>query len=144
MGVLKTVLLIAVMSFSQLSFADAKTEVAYRQAVMKSIGGHMSAIVVILKNQVHQGDLALHASGIAGLAEVAPEVFPAGSTSEKSKAKANIWEDAEGFGEAMDRFVAAADDMADAAKSGDMALIGKSVQALGGSCKGCHDEYQAE
>lgn len=141
---LKTVLLIVGISLVPLSYADGKTEVAYRQAVMTSIGGHMSAIGVILKNQVHMGDLALHASGIAGLAEVAPELFPAGSNVGKSKALDSVWEDADGFAEAMDRFVEAADEMADAAKSEDMSYIGPAVQALGGSCKGCHDDYKAE
>lgn len=144
MRVFKVAAIVAGLGLAQAGFADGKVEVDYRQAVMKSIGGHMSAIGVILKNQVHMGDLAFHSSGIAGLAEVAPEVFPEGSNVGKSKALDSVWEDPEGFAEAMDRFVEAADDMADAAKSGEMSLIGPAVQALGGSCKGCHDDYKEE
>ncbi len=124
--------------------ADGKVEVDYRQAVMKSIGGHMVAIGTILKNQVHMGDLALHADGLAALSKVAPNVFPEGSDTEKSKTLPAAWEDPEGFKAAMDKFVMAAEGMAAVAGSGDMRQIGPAVQALGGSCKGCHDDYQAD
>ena len=123
--------------------ADGKVETEYRQAVMKSIGGHMVSMGTILKNRVHFEDLALHARGMAALAEVAPNVFPEGSNTEKSKSLESVWEDPEGFAAAMDKFVGAARDMAEAADSSDMSRIGPAIQALGGSCKGCHDDYKA-
>jgi cytochrome c556 len=42
----------------------------------------------------------------------------------------------------MDQFVAAANQMAVAAESGDMGQVGPAMQALGKSCKGCHDDYR--
>ncbi len=126
------------------AMADGKVEVEYRQAVMKSIGGHMVSMGTILKNQVHMEDLALHASGLAALAEIAPEIFPEGSNTDKSKSLDTVWSDPEGFDAAMVKFMDAADDMADAARTGEMSLIGPAIQALGGSCKGCHDDYKAE
>jgi cytochrome c556 len=126
------------------ALADGKTEAEYRQAVMKSIGGHMTAIVTIMKNQVHTGDLAMHGRGIATLSEVAPNVFPEGSDVAKSKSLPAVWEDRAGFDEAMNRFTGAAKDFAVAAESGDMSQIGPALKGLGGSCKGCHDDYKAE
>ena len=126
------------------AMADGETEAKYRQAVMKSIGGHMSAMGTILKEQVHLEDLALHAEGLAGLAEIAPEVFPAGSGVEKSKALPAIWENPDDFADAMNRLIEASDEMARAAKTGEMSEIGPAIQALGGSCKGCHDDFKAE
>ena len=49
----------------------------YREAIFEAIGGHMSAMVGIIKGEVpHQQDLALHAKGIAALAPVTQHIFP--------------------------------------------------------------------
>ncbi len=141
---LKMLLVVVGAMMFQTAFADAQAEADYRQSVMKSVGGHMSAMGNILKNQVHTGDLALHARGLAVLSDVAPNVFVAGSGTEKSKALPEIWEDPEDFAEKMDDFRKAAKAMVPAAESGDMSQIGPAIQALGGSCKGCHDDFKAE
>jgi cytochrome c556 len=140
----KLLLVVMGLTLAPFSMADGKVEANYRQAVMKSIGGHMSAMGNILKNQVHLDDMALHANGLAGLADIAPELFPAGSDVEKSKALPAVWEDAAGFEQAMNKFVEAAEGMAEASKYGEMSDIVPAIQALGGSCKGCHDDYKAE
>ena len=33
--------------------------------------------------------------------------------------------------------------MAEAADSGEMSAIGPAIKKLGGSCKGCHDNFRA-
>ena len=138
------IVMLALVMLSGGALADARVETDYRQAVMKSIGGHMVSMGTILKNQVHMRDLALHARGLAALAEVAPGVFPEDSKIDKSKALASVWDDPEGFRAAMDRFTDAARDMSAAASSGEMSRIGPAIRALGGACKGCHDDYKAE
>lgn len=129
---------------AQSVMADAEAEAKYRHDVMEAIGGHMGAMVVILKNQIHTNDLVLHANGLAALADIAPEVFPEGSLTEKSKALPDVWENPEDFDVAMTRFVEAAEGMANAAADGEMAAIGAAMKELGGSCKGCHDDYKKE
>jgi len=44
----------------------------------------------------------------------------------------------------MDRFIEAAEGMASAAGTENMSEIGPAIQTLGGSCKGCHDDFKAE
>jgi cytochrome c556 len=139
-----SVLVSACLCFGPFALADAEVEAKYRKSVMKSVGGHMSSMGTILKNNVHMEDLVLHARGLAGLADIAPELFPEGSNIEKSKALPAIWENPVEFSEAMDRFIAAAEGMASAAATEDMSEIGPAIQALGGSCKGCHDDFKAE
>ncbi len=129
---------------SQLTLADAESELKYRKAVMKVVGGHMGSIGTILRGGVHMEDLKLHANGMASIAQVAPHVFPEGTDTGKTNAKANIWQEPEDFKMAMDKFVAAADNFAVVANAGDMANIGGAVKQLGGSCKGCHDDYKKE
>jgi cytochrome c556 len=138
------VLVLACLGLGQFALADGEVEAKYRQSVMKSIGGHMASMGAILKNQVHMEDLVVHASGLAGLANIAPGVFPEGSNIEKSKALPAIWENPEEFSKAMQRMREAAEGMASAATTEDMSEIGPAIQALGGSCKGCHDDFKAE
>ena len=127
-----------------IALADAEAEIAYRKGVMKVVGGHMSAMGAILRNGIHTDDLGYHAEGMAAIAEIAPDVFPAGSGEGKTKALPEIWEKPEAFRGAMDQFVSAADDMASAVGGGDRAQIGPAIKALGGSCKGCHDDFKAD
>ena len=111
---------------------------------MDAIGGHMSAMGVILKNGIRMDDLVFHARGLAALSDIAPDVFPEGSDVAKSKAKSDIWENPDDFEAAMNRFVEAANGMEKAAMNGEMSEIGPAIQALGGACKGCHDDFKAE
>ncbi|MBT5701647.1 MAG: cytochrome c [Pseudomonadales bacterium] len=142
--VVSGVLVLACLGVGQFALADGAAETKYRKSVMKSIGGHMSSMGTILKNQIHMDDLVIHARGLAGLADIAPEVFPEGSNTKKSKALPAVWENPEEFSQAMDRFIDAAEGMASAAGTEDMSEIGPAIQALGGSCKGCHDDFKAE
>lgn len=124
--------------------ADPEAEAKYRHDVMEAIGGHMSSMGVILRNGIHGEDLLAHAEAISAMAKIAPNIFPEGSKTAESDALDAIWEDPEGFNEALEKFGEAADGMAVAAKTGDMGKIGAAIKALGGSCKGCHDNYSAE
>ena len=111
---------------------------------MEAMGGHMAAMGTILKEGVHGDDLALHARGIAALSALLPDIFPAGSDTRKSEALPAIWENREAFDLAVSKLQAAAKDMATAAETGRMEEIIPAVQALGGSCKGCHDDFKEE
>lgn len=122
--------------------ADDEAEAKHRHYVMEAVGGHMGSMAVILRSGLHMEDLAVHAEAIATLAKIAPNIFPEGSNTEKSHALDVIWEDPKGFGEAMGAFGEAADNVAAAVESGDMSKIGAAIQALGDTCKGCHDNYK--
>lgn len=114
----------------------------YRQAIYKSIGGHMSAISGILKREVpHTDDLALHARGLADLAPVTEHIFPEGSADGRTKARAAIWEDAEDFDAKRSDFINAAAALGDVADA-DMNTYVEAFRTLGGTCKACHDDYK--
>jgi len=139
----KIILLMAVLLSPPLAWADADADIAYREAVMKVVGGHMKAMSTILKGQVHMADLAYHANSMRDVSLLAPQIFPAGSGEGKTAALAAIWDEPAEFKAAMDRYVNAAAGMADAVASQDMGQVGPAIQALGKSCKGCHDDYKS-
>lgn len=128
--------------FNMHAFADGEAEFDYRQGVMGAIGGHMNAMVTILRKGIHQDELALHARGISALAEISPDIFPEGSDVGKSESLPAVWENRVEFDAAMTKFVEAAKVMEQAATTGDMAQIGTAIQGLGGACKGCHDDFR--
>lgn len=142
---MKRMTLLALLIFSsQAAFSDAKSEIKYRQGVMAVVGGHMKSMGTILKGQVHMEDLQFHAKALVNVSSIVPNIFPEGSGDGKTEALPAIWEDKAEFKSALDKFVSAAEGMAKASESGDMMVIGPAIKELGGSCKGCHDDFKEE
>ncbi|HET7317170.1 MAG TPA: cytochrome c [Sphingomicrobium sp.] len=71
--------------------------------------------------------------------------FPKGTAEGvgKSRAKAEIWDKAEDFAIKAHDFQTAANQFNVAAQSGDLGEIRTTFDALGKSCKACHDLYRA-
>lgn len=141
---MKVILLVAVVLFASQAFADAKADIAYREGVMMSVGGNMKAMVAILKGKVHQNDFKFHARSLADLAEIVPTIFPAGSGEGKTDALPAIWKKPDEFKKTVQRFVKAANNLADSSESGDMGKIGPAINELGKACKNCHDNFRKE
>jgi cytochrome c556 len=133
-----------VLAGSALVASAAEGDIEYRQSVYSSIGGHMSAMSAILKQEVpHTVDLAVHANGIANLAPLTMHLFPEGSGDGRTKAKAAIWENPEDFAEKRQNFIDAAAALGDVAGA-DMETFVGAFRELGGTCKACHDDYKAD
>jgi len=121
-----------------------EADVKYRQAVMKSLGGHMASVVAIVKGQVdHKDHLAAHADAIAGMGKIVKDIFPEGSDmAADTKALPAIWEKPDDFAKAVAAFETASANLAKAADSGDMAAVGAALGPLGQSCGGCHKPFR--
>jgi len=121
--------------------AASEGEAEYREHTMEAVGGHMQAMVDILKQNVpHTSHMALHANAMADLASIAGTLFPAGS--EGGDALPAIWENPDDFATRISAFEEAAAELKAAAGAGNG--VGPAVQKLGQACKGCHDNYRAE
>jgi cytochrome c556 len=121
-------------------------DIAYRQAVMKAVGGHMGAMNTILKGQ--GGDMknfAMHANAMAGLAAAAQGAFPKNSSKMEGKTEAldAIWDKADAFAKVNKDFMTYADKLAAATKGGDKATMAAAMGALGkNACKACHTDFR--
>lgn len=130
-------------SWSASAQADSGA-IEYRQAVFQAIGGHMQALVRIVRRQVdHSDDIAVHAAGIADLAPLTGHIFPAGSGDGRTDALPAIWNNADDFARRRDAFIEAAEGLRQAA-GGPMGEFVSAFQNLGGTCQGCHDNYRAD
>ena len=87
------------------------------------------------------------ATTINGFAPKVAGWFPAGSGPAdgiKTDGLQAIWEKPEEFKQQADKFVAETAKFQALAQAGDLAAIGAGMQALGGTCKGCHDKFREE
>ncbi len=117
--------------------------IKYRQQMMKAVGGHTSAMVVILKGEVpHTEALKSHADGLA--AATNPESLIAafmqntdGKGSEENTSTGKIWEDWARFEEAVQDLAAAAKEIQVAAAAGNLTEFDQLKPALE-QCGFCH------
>lgn len=117
-----------------------------REANFKLLGKGMKTTFDQLK--ADSPDIAAIRAAAASIAATAPKLgsqFPAGSGPEsgvKTEALPVIWQKPAEFRAAYDKLTGAAKAFKLAADSGDLAKIKASAQALGGTCKGCHDTFR--
>jgi cytochrome c556 len=128
---------------------EPENVIAYRQSVMKAIGGHTGAIAAVAKGQVSYVDqVAAHARGINAMSKLITGLFPKGTDNFEyadTRALPDIWQD-------WSRFEAAAKDLqSESAKlievaesGGDAAAIGAQLQNVGKACGSCHKPFRAE
>ena len=139
------ILSIALCSSAAIAEHQAAEDVAkYRQSIMKALSGHNGAIRLIVAGKAGDPDkLAEHIAAIAGLAAEVNAVFPAGSNLDDDESLPAIWEDAEGFAEAVARFEEAAGAL-HGATGGAMQDIDAAHRELGKACKGCHEDFRVD
>ena len=126
----KGVSLLALITLASTGASGSEGDVDYRHYAMEAVG------------VPHSEHLSLHANAIADMARIAPVLFPEGS--QGREALPAIWEQPKDFAERLDEFHSAAEAFKNAAASGDPAMIGSAIGALGQSCKDCHDSYREE
>jgi cytochrome c556 len=130
---------------SPAAFAQVSDEgtIKYRQKVMSGVGAEMGAIGDILKYGLPiEGGIAAHARLLAEHADLIAAAFERDVSTGATDAKAEIWQKPDEFREKTAALKTEAQMLAEIAKSGDGAAIGKQVKALGDSCGSCHKSFR--
>ncbi len=131
--------------FTALWAAEAEDLIKYRQAVMKSVGGHMGAAAQIVRGKVpYAADLVHHAESIKKSLEDVPKLFPPDSDFGETSALPAVWSKADGFRQKADEAKVAADEFLEASKGGDQAVTGAKFKGLVDTCKACHKDFREE
>ncbi|WP_319531558.1 cytochrome c [uncultured Cohaesibacter sp.] len=129
------------------ALADEKEDaVAARQAFFKQLGGEMGPLVKIMKGDYDAAAAQQHADKLAELSttDISPFFLEGTSNQDmpgKTEASAKIWEDMDGFKEKFTALQTAAATLKTEAGKGKGELAG-AFQAVGASCKSCHDAYR--
>ena len=136
-------LLLLIFVYGTVSFADSHGIIKYRQNVMKSVSGHMGAIVDILKNGLPLKDhIVDHALSMQQISRMTLSMFPEGSGKGRTKSKKIIWEQWSEFESAASDFERESIKLVEVAQSGDMEALSKQVRTTGKTCSGCHRNFR--
>ena len=119
-----------------------------RQKNLKEIGKAMKSTGDSFKSGTPDAALIrANANVVGGYADQLGTWFPAGTAMggpTKTAAKPEIWTDKAGFAKAAGDFSVAAKAFRTAAAGNDLGATGKAAQALGGTCKTCHEKFRAK
>ena len=139
---------IATVAFVGAGAAIAQTDaIKQRQDKMKAIGGAMGKVLVKMVKGEEPYDAAKAKAAVETIGtniKGFTALFPKGTeTGGDTEATAKIWSDPKGFEAAaakLEQVAAAQVEPAGKGAEGLKAVVG----ALGGACKGCHDEYRVQ
>jgi cytochrome c556 len=127
-------------------FAKPEDAIKYRKAVFTVMAAHFGRIGAMAGGKAPFDAAAAQSNAeIATMMSKLPYVaFIAGTDTGDTRAKPNVWSDA-------DKFKAAATKMQDemaklnvAAKSGNLDQIKAAFDPVGKACKACHDDFRKE
>ncbi|MEY4270558.1 MAG: hypothetical protein RLZZ58_1774 [Pseudomonadota bacterium] len=117
--------------------------VAARQAAMLMSAANLGSIKALIDSGAGADKLGFPVAGLASWASALTGLFPKGSASSNSRALPAVWSDWVGFAAEGQKYSDAAKGLQAAVKGGDKAAISAAFDGVRGSCKSCHDKYQA-
>ncbi|MEX2467399.1 MAG: cytochrome c [Gemmatimonadota bacterium] len=123
------------------SAQDAPAEVTYRQNIMQAIRTNIQQLRAV--GNVDQPTHTVHyARALYGIGEMLGDAFENGSAA-NSGALPTVWQNRAQFNEHVTGFEEATAQLLEAAEMRDQAGITAGVQAVGGTCSSCHQEFRA-
>lgn len=135
------VVVIAVLDAAQ-SAMKSTDPVADRQRLMKLNGANWADIQAKVKAGNAEA-VAVNAEAIAVMADHIPALFPAGSLTDKSKAKPEIWQKWAEFEAAAKNMESLAEKLRDAARAKDQSTVEAMVKDFGRkACGECHTPFR--
>jgi cytochrome c556 len=116
--------------------------VANRQRLMKLVGANWADIQAKVKAG-NTDAVAVNAETIAVMATHIPSFFPAGSATDVSNAKPEIWEKWADFQAAAKTLESMAENLRDASRAKDGAVVEAMVKEFGAkACGACHTPFR--
>lgn len=114
--------------------------VEYRQSLMQAFRMHMGGVGAAVGDAAPMGHAVHHAQAFHGMAQALANAFPGGS--EGGRALPTIWSDRDGFMDSVTAIQTATASLVEAAESGDAEAVGAAMQAVRGTCSGCHQTFR--
>lgn len=128
--------------------ADEQTVLKERQDNFEAIGDAFKAVRGELEKDTPDFTLiATKAGDINTRAQLIKDHFPAGTSvadGYDTEALATIWEKPEEFSAAAQKLVDESAKLMTIAAEGDKAATGAQAMTMGGTCKGCHDNFRLD
>jgi len=120
-------------------FARPDAAIKYRKATMTVMSTHFARIGAVAKGEVpfNKDEVAKNAAIVNAMASLPWQAFGPGT--EGGDSLPSVWSDESKFKSAQDKLIAAT---ASLSSAGDLDAVKKATAAVGGACKGCHDDFK--
>ncbi len=127
-------------------FQKPEDAVKYRQSALTVMGTHFGRIGAMVNGKAPFDAKSAQESAhiVATMSSLPWPAFTPDTEALKSRAKPEIWKESAKFKEASEKMMGEAAKLEVAAKSGNLDTIKAAFGAVGGSCKACHDSFQAK
>ncbi len=128
-------------------FQKPEDAVKYRKAAFTVMASHFGRVGAMANGRVPFDAKAVEANlaVVDELHKLPFATFTADTEKvEGSKAKPDVWKETAKFKEAQDKFQAEVPKLLAAGKTGNLDQVKAAFAAVGGSCKACHDAFQAK
>jgi cytochrome c556 len=127
-------------------FQKPEDAVKYRQSALTVMGTHFGRIGAMVNGRVPFDAKSAQESAhiVATMSSLPWPAFTPDTEALKSRAKPEIWKESAKFKEASEKMQAEVAKLEVAAKTGNLDTIKAAFGAAGGSCKNCHDSFQAK
>lgn len=127
-------------------FAKPEDAIKYRKAGMTMMAAHFGRVAAMANGRVpFDAKVAAENVEIAtALSKLPYAGFMAGTDKGDTKAKPEIWTDADKFRTAIARMQDEMVKLNAAAKGGNIDAIKAAAGEVGKACKGCHDDFRKE
>jgi cytochrome c556 len=134
---------ISVTAVTAHSMSTGNADADKRIGLMKELGSNMKAIADVAKGEAaYSPALNDNAKRINEIAKMMPDLFPAGSDTDKDRAKPEIWSNGAEFSAAAMDFEKASAALVAAVSTGDQGKIGAALGGTGKTCGGCHKPFR--
>lgn len=141
-----TVAAIAFSAPASAQFQKPEDAAKYRQSVMTVMGNHFGRIGAMVNGRVpFDAKVAQDSAHVVATMSTLPwPAFTPDTEALKTRAKPEIWKEGAKFKESYEKLMADAVKLEAAAKTGNLDTVKTAFGATGGSCKNCHDSFQAK
>ncbi len=149
---MKSKLLLALLAttLAGTALAQVKPEdaIKYRQSGYAFMAWNMGRIKMNVeggnfnKDEVVKAANAIQAIANSGMGALYLPGTDKGKGWEETRVKPELFTNKEGVGKVAGAFVKEANEMAKVAAAGDAAAVKEQLGKLGGTCKGCHDDFK--
>lgn len=125
-------------------FRKPEDAVKYRKAVFTVMATHFGALGEMAQGRApYDAKVAAeNAALVSALASQPWRAFGEGTDVGDTRALPGVWKDSAKFKAAQDRLITEVAKLDAAVKAGSADALKGAVGAIGGSCKGCHDDFR--
>ena len=141
-----TVAAIAFSAPASAQFQKPEDAIKYRQSVMTVMGTHFGRIGAMVNGRApFDAKVAQDSAHVVATMSTLPwPAFTPDTEALKTRAKPEIWKEGAKFKESYEKLMAETVKLEAAAKTSNLDTIKTAFGAVGGSCKSCHDAFQAK